>query len=231
MVVIGGIIGSGIFINPYLVARPLDTPALVLAAWAVGGARRARRRVRLRRARPADAARGRPVRLPARGLAPGRRVPVRLGAALHDRNRRDGGRRDRVRAVRAAARRRTRGVSPRPLAIAAIVVLSAINYVGVKPGSRVLNVFVVLKVAALAVLILFAWFQSRRARRGSRPDARRRHADRRAGVRRRADSDPVRLRRLAERELRRRGDARSRAPSAAQPRSSARWPSSRSTCS
>ena len=38
MVVIGGIIGSGIFINPYLVARTLDTPALVLAAWAVGGA-------------------------------------------------------------------------------------------------------------------------------------------------------------------------------------------------
>ena len=38
MVVIGGIIGSGIFINPYLVARLLDTPALVLAAWIVGGA-------------------------------------------------------------------------------------------------------------------------------------------------------------------------------------------------
>lgn len=38
MVVIGGIIGSGIFINPYLVARALDTPALVLAAWTVGGA-------------------------------------------------------------------------------------------------------------------------------------------------------------------------------------------------
>jgi len=36
-------------------------------------------------------------------------------------------------------------------------VLSAVNYVGVKPGSRVLNVFVVLKVAALAAIILFAW--------------------------------------------------------------------------
>ena len=40
-----------------------------------------------------------------------------------------------------------------PLAVGAIVVLSAINYVGVKPGSRVLNVLVVLKVAALAILI------------------------------------------------------------------------------
>src|SRR5690606_33850425 len=45
-----------------------------------------------------------------------------------------------------------------PLAVAALVVVSAVNYVGAKPGSRLLNVFVVLKVAALAVLILFGWF-------------------------------------------------------------------------
>ena len=38
MVVIGGIIGSGIFINPYIVARRLDTPPLVLGAWVIGGA-------------------------------------------------------------------------------------------------------------------------------------------------------------------------------------------------
>ena len=40
-----------------------------------------------------------------------------------------------------------------PLAIAAIVVLSIINYLGVKPGSRVLNVLVVLKVTALVILV------------------------------------------------------------------------------
>jgi APA family basic amino acid/polyamine antiporter len=45
-----------------------------------------------------------------------------------------------------------------PLAIAAIVILSAVNYAGVKPGSRVLNVLVILKVAALAVLIGAAFF-------------------------------------------------------------------------
>ena len=45
-------------------------------------------------------------------------------------------------------------VAPIPLAIGAIVLLSIINYLGVKPGSRVLNVLVVLKVAALAVLIV-----------------------------------------------------------------------------
>ena len=32
MIVIGGIIGSGIFINPYLVARQLDSTSLVLLA-------------------------------------------------------------------------------------------------------------------------------------------------------------------------------------------------------
>jgi APA family basic amino acid/polyamine antiporter len=40
-----------------------------------------------------------------------------------------------------------------PLAVGALIVLSAVNYVGVKPGSRVLNVLVVLKIAALAILI------------------------------------------------------------------------------
>ncbi|MGH9315919.1 MAG: aminotransferase class I/II-fold pyridoxal phosphate-dependent enzyme [Thermoanaerobaculia bacterium] len=35
---VGGIIGAGIFINPYIVARRLDSEALVLAAWIVGGA-------------------------------------------------------------------------------------------------------------------------------------------------------------------------------------------------
>ena len=37
MVVIGGIIGSGIFINPYIVAQRLDTSGLVLGAWVAGG--------------------------------------------------------------------------------------------------------------------------------------------------------------------------------------------------
>src|ERR1700693_1597388 len=38
MVVVGGIIGSGIFIVPSVVAQRLPTPGLVLAAWATGGA-------------------------------------------------------------------------------------------------------------------------------------------------------------------------------------------------
>jgi APA family basic amino acid/polyamine antiporter len=38
MIVVSGIIGSGIFINPYLVAREVDTPFLTLAVWVLGGA-------------------------------------------------------------------------------------------------------------------------------------------------------------------------------------------------
>ena len=37
MIVMGGIIGSGIFINPYVVALHLHSPALILGAWIAGG--------------------------------------------------------------------------------------------------------------------------------------------------------------------------------------------------
>jgi APA family basic amino acid/polyamine antiporter len=37
MIVISGIIGSGIFINPYVVAQIVKTPFLILAVWGAGG--------------------------------------------------------------------------------------------------------------------------------------------------------------------------------------------------
>src|SRR5262249_53710903 len=37
MAVIGGIIGAGIFINPYIVAERLQNSGLILAAWVAGG--------------------------------------------------------------------------------------------------------------------------------------------------------------------------------------------------
>ena len=37
MIVMGGIIGAGIFINPYVVAQQLHTPALILGVWIAGG--------------------------------------------------------------------------------------------------------------------------------------------------------------------------------------------------
>jgi len=37
MLVMGGIVGSGIFMNPYVVALRVHTPALILGAWMAGG--------------------------------------------------------------------------------------------------------------------------------------------------------------------------------------------------
>jgi len=37
MIVMGGIIGAGIFTNPYVVAQQVHTPLLILGAWSVGG--------------------------------------------------------------------------------------------------------------------------------------------------------------------------------------------------
>ncbi|HET9742765.1 MAG TPA: amino acid permease [Terriglobales bacterium] len=37
MLVMGGIVGAGIFINPYVVAQQVHTPALILGAWIAGG--------------------------------------------------------------------------------------------------------------------------------------------------------------------------------------------------
>ncbi len=44
-------------------------------------------------------------------------------------------------------------VSGQLLAMLGIVVVAAVNYLGVKPGSRVLNTFVILKLIPLALLI------------------------------------------------------------------------------
>jgi basic amino acid/polyamine antiporter, APA family len=156
MVVIGGIIGSGIFINPYLVARDLDSSWLVLAAWTAGGViaiAGAFSYAELGRLLPK--AGGQYVYLreawhPLAGFLYGWALlfMIETGAMAA------------VAITFATYAQRLVGltdVSARPLAIAAIVFLTAVNYVGVKPGSRVLNVFVVLKVLALAAVILLAW--------------------------------------------------------------------------
>jgi APA family basic amino acid/polyamine antiporter len=153
MVVIGGIIGSGIFINPYIVAQRLDSSALVLGAWIAGGAialAGAYSYAELGALFPK--AGGQYVYLrdayhPIAGflygwallalIESGAIAAVAITFATY--------------ALRLAGRPDVAAV---PLAIGAIVLLSIINILGVKPGSRVLNVLVVLKVIALALLII-----------------------------------------------------------------------------
>jgi len=152
MVVIGGIIGSGIFINPSIVAQRLDSSQLVLLAWAAGGAialAGAFAYAELGALFPK--AGGQYVYLrdgwhPLAGflygwalllvIESGAIAAVAITFATY--------------ALRLVGRP---DVAPIPFAVAAIAVLSLVNYLGVKPGSRVLNVFVVLKVAALTILI------------------------------------------------------------------------------
>jgi APA family basic amino acid/polyamine antiporter len=152
MVVVGGIIGAGIFINPYIVAQRLPSPGWVLAAWVAGGAialagalayaelgalfpRAGGQYVYLREAYH-------PVVGFLYGWALLLLIECGAIAAVA------------ITFAQYALRLVGRPDAPAvPLAIAAIVAVSVINYLGVKPGSRVLNVFVLLKVAALAVLI------------------------------------------------------------------------------
>jgi APA family basic amino acid/polyamine antiporter len=152
MVVIGGIIGAGIFINPYIVAQRLDTGPLVLIAWLAGGGIALAGAFAFAELGSLFPKAGghyaylRDAYHPFAGflygwalllmIECGAIAAVAITFAEY--------------ALRFVGRE---GAHALPLAIAAIIVVAIINYVGVKPGSRTLNVFVVLKTLALVLLI------------------------------------------------------------------------------
>ncbi|NVJ22416.1 amino acid permease [Myxococcus sp. AM011] len=152
MLVIGGIIGSGIFLNPAIVAQRVHTPALTLGAWLLGGVvaligafiygelgqripKAGGSYVYLR-----DAFGELPAFLNAWGML----LMIATGA---------------IAAVAVTFANYTlalTGLSDGyrfPLAVGAIILLSGVNYFGVRPGALTQNVFTVLKLVALAVLI------------------------------------------------------------------------------
>jgi APA family basic amino acid/polyamine antiporter len=152
MAVIGGIIGSGIFLNPAYVAQRVRTPFLTLGVWVLGGL------IALAGAfcfgelgnRSPRAGGGYVYLRDAYGGLPaflyGWMILLVIGtgaiAAV---------------AVTFAGYFGSLVALPpaatQPVAIAAILLLSTINYVGVKPGAVTQNVFTLLKLAALAGLI------------------------------------------------------------------------------
>ncbi len=152
MVVVGGIIGSGIFIVPSVVAQRLPTAGLVLAAWLAGGA------IALAGAFAfAELA----TLFPRAG---GEYVYLReayhpLVAFLFGWTSLlmiQGGGLAAVSITFAQYSLRLLGRNPADASVAApiaIGVVAAVNLLGVKPGSRLLNVLVVLKFVALAALI------------------------------------------------------------------------------
>lgn len=153
MAVIGGIIGSGVFLGPEVVAAQVRTAGLTLAAWVVGGgvalagafcfgelgARRPRAGggyVYLR-----DAFGPLPAFLYGWALL----LVIATGATAA------------VAVTFASYAVALVGLAPTatlPLAVGAIVVVSAINYVGVKPAAFTQNAFTLLKLAAVTALIV-----------------------------------------------------------------------------
>src|SRR5207237_7975043 len=159
MAVMGGIIGSGVFLGPQIVAARVGSAGLTLVAWVVGGvialagafcfgelgARRPRAGggyVYLREAFGP---------LPAFLYGWALLLVIATGATAA------------VAVTVASYTVALLGVSPRatlPLAIGAIALLSAVNYVGVKPAAVTQNVFTILKLAAVAALIVLGLWLS-----------------------------------------------------------------------
>jgi APA family basic amino acid/polyamine antiporter len=151
MLVMGGIIGSGIFVNPAEVARHVGTPALIVGVWLLGGAIAllgALVYAELAARRPAVGGQYAYLRdaygpLPAflygwslllviqsGGMAA---VAIIFARHLHD-----------LIAV---------GVSDNVVAVAVLALLTLINCFGVRSGSNAQSALMVLKIAAIAVLI------------------------------------------------------------------------------
>ena len=152
MVVIGGIIGAGIFLNPAIVAQRVRTPFLTLAVWVLGGL------IALAGAfcfgelgnRKPRAGGGYVYLRDAYGLLPAFLYGWALLLVMA------------TGAIAAVAVTFARYLAVLlalpdaailPVAIAAITILSTVNYVGVKPGAVTQNIFTLLKLAALALLI------------------------------------------------------------------------------
>jgi basic amino acid/polyamine antiporter, APA family len=153
MAVIGGIIGSGIFLNPAIVAARVGTATLTLTAWIAGGVvallgafifgELAARvpRVGGGYAYLRDAFGPLPAFLYAWGLL----LMIATGAIAA------------VAFTFASYAGALLGLAPQVLpylAAGAIASLTLLNYLGVTPAAWTLNVLTVLKLAALAILIL-----------------------------------------------------------------------------
>jgi APA family basic amino acid/polyamine antiporter len=151
MLVMGGIIGSGIFVNPSVVAREVHTPLLILGAWILGGM---------------TALAGAFVYAELAVLRPNPGGQYKyLQEAFHPAVAflygwvlllvmQTGG----MAAVAVTFARYAREIVPLPLsegavALCTLLLLSAINCLGVRFGSSVQNVLMILKIGAIGGLL------------------------------------------------------------------------------
>ncbi|HEY2824338.1 MAG TPA: amino acid permease [Gemmatimonadales bacterium] len=152
MLVIGGIIGSGIFLNSSVVAQRVGSAGLTVGVWALGGVAALAGALVFAElgARKPQVGGGYVYLRDAFGPLPGFLYGWTEALVINS-----GG----IAAVSYTFARYALALVGRPdapaapVAVGAIVVLSIINYLGIKPGSAVQNTFTVLKLVALAGLI------------------------------------------------------------------------------
>jgi APA family basic amino acid/polyamine antiporter len=156
MIVMGGIVGSGIFVNPHVVAERVHTPLLILAAWVAGGAMAlagAFVYAELAARRPGlggQYAYLRDAFHPAVAFVYGWALLLVIQT---------GG----MAAVAVTFARYFREVTHVPLgepvvAALALTLLVAVNCLGVRAGSSVQSAFMVLKIVAIAALVAAGLF-------------------------------------------------------------------------
>lgn len=155
MLVMGGIIGSGIFVNPAEVARHVGTPLLIVGTWVLGGmiamagafvyAELAARRPGLggQYAYIRDAYGPLPAFLYGWSLL----LVIQSGgmAAVA------------ITFARYFGELTHLPVADSALAVGVLVLLTLINCLGVRSGSNVQSALMVLKIAAIAALVLVGW--------------------------------------------------------------------------
>ena len=155
MIVMGGIVGAGIFVNPAEVARHLDSPGLIVAAWAIGGAIAmvgALIYAELAARRPETGGQYAYLR-DAWGPLPAFLYGWSLLLVIQS-----GG----MAAVAITFARYAReltgwGLADGLAAAVALALLSAINCLGVRAGSNVQSLLMVVKIAAIGLLVLAGW--------------------------------------------------------------------------
>ena len=153
MIVMGGIIGSGIFMNPHVVAGVVHTPLLILGAWAVGGLialAGAFIYAELAALRPQVGGQYAYIR---EALHPG--LAFIYGWTLLLVVQSGGMAAVAVTFARYFIELSHIGVSDRALAAGALAILTVINCLGVRAGSALQSVLMVLKIAAIVALIAF----------------------------------------------------------------------------
>jgi APA family basic amino acid/polyamine antiporter len=153
MIVMGGIIGSGIFMNPHVVAGVVHTPLLILGAWAVGGLialAGAFIYAELAALRPQVGGQYAYIR---EALHPG--LAFIYGWTLLLVVQSGGMAAVAVTFARYFIELSNIGISERALAASALAILVVINCLGVRAGSAVQSSLMVLKIAAIVALIAF----------------------------------------------------------------------------